>query len=77
MPNDPTIPATGQHIKETGPRDIGCFTGYEGVLQRADRDKSMEQKVRDGREKIKDEKDKPEKTIEGTKTTPPIGDEPH
>lgn len=66
MPNNPDIPNYGreQHIDESGPRDRNPLSGYEGVLKRSERDKAAAKKPNNG-------------TIEGNKTTPPLGDEPH
>jgi len=48
MPNNPDIPNCGreQHIDESGPRDRNPLSGYEGVLQRADRDRALAKKLK-------------------------------
>ena len=54
MPNntDIHIPGHEQHIPTTGSLDRNPLSGYEGVLERAERDKAMARKVLDGREPL-------------------------
>lgn len=77
MANNPDIPNIGreQYLPQApGERDRYQMTGYEGVLQRRERDKKMEKRVEDGRQPLSH---RPLPTVEGQKTTPLIGDEPH